>query len=70
MATQSWVNKEGVKHAPMWGHSVKDQRSVDVVSYFHTLGAVHHEVQDPIAQGVGLKLNDELGRSMVLNTEL
>ena len=49
----------------MWGPSVEDQRSGDVVSYLHHLGAAHQEVQDSIAQvGVetqGLKLNDELG---------
>jgi hypothetical protein len=57
--------QEGAEHAPLWGSRVQDQRSGDVVSYLHHLGAAHQEVQDPIAQGVvetqGLKLNDELG---------
>jgi hypothetical protein len=35
----------------MWGPSVEDQRSGDVVSYLHHLGAAHQEVQDSIAQG-------------------
>ena len=54
MATQSWVNKgvkEGAEHVPLWGPSVEDQRSVDVVSYLHHLGVAHQEVQDPVAQG-------------------
>ena len=65
MAT--WVNRvqEGAENAPLWGPSVEDQRSGDVVSYLDHLGAVHQKVQDPVAQGgvetQGLKLNDELG---------
>ena len=48
----------------MWGSSVDDQRSGDVVSNFHHLGAAQ-EVQDPVAKGgvetKGLELDDELG---------
>ena len=55
--------QEGTEHAPLWGPRVEDQRSGCVVSYLHHLGAVHQEVQDPIAQGgvqtQGLKPNDE-----------
>jgi hypothetical protein len=54
--------QEGAEHAPLWGPSVEDQRSEDVV--YH-LGAVRQEVQDPNAQGgvetQGLKVIDELG---------
>ena len=32
-------------------NSVEDQRSGDVVSYIHHLGAAYQEVHDPIAQG-------------------
>ena len=53
------------EHAPLWGPSVEDQRSGDVVSYLHHLGAACQEGQDPVAQGgvqtQGLELNDELG---------
>ena len=71
MAPQSWVNREYRRgHAPLWGPSVEDQRSGDVVSYLHHLGAACQKVQDPIAQGgvetQGLKLNDELGGYYVL----
>jgi hypothetical protein len=49
----------------LWGPSVEDQRSGDVVSYLHHLGTARQKVQDPIAQGgvetQGLKLNDVLG---------
>ena len=42
--------------------------------YLHHLGAARQKVQDPVAQGgvetQGLQLNDELGWSMVLNSEL
>jgi hypothetical protein len=55
---------EGAEHAPLWGHSVEDQRSGDDVSYLHHLGAAYQEVQDPVVQGgvqtQGLKLSDEL----------
>ena len=68
MATQSWVNRKhrrGLSTHPCGGPCVKDQRSGDVVSYLHHLGAARQEVQHPIAQGVvqnhGLKLNDGLG---------
>ena len=54
MAMQSWVKREYRRR----------QRSGDVVSYLHHLGAAQLEVQDPVAQGgvesQGLKLNDEL----------
>jgi hypothetical protein len=57
--------QEGTEHAPLWGPSVDDQQSGDVVSYLHHLGAARQEVQDPIAQGgvetQGLELNVELG---------
>ena len=42
--------QEGAEHAPLWGPSVEDQRSGDVVSYIHHLGAACQKVQDPIAQ--------------------
>jgi hypothetical protein len=58
----------------LWGPSVENQRSGDVVSYLYHLGAARKEVQDPIAHvGVetqGLKLNDKLEGTMVLNAEL
>jgi hypothetical protein len=57
--------QEGAEHAPLWVPRVEDQRSGDVVSYLHHLGAARQKVQESIAQcGVethGLKLNDELG---------
>jgi hypothetical protein len=57
--------QEGAEHAPLWGPSVEDHRSGNVVSYLHHLGTARQEVQDPIAQGgvetQGLKLNGELG---------
>ena len=57
--------QEGAENAPLWGTSVDDQRSADVVSYLHHLGPARQEVQDPVAQGgvetQGLKLDDELG---------
>ena len=62
MTTQSWVNRE---NAPLWGLSVVDQQSGDVVCYLHHMGTYRQEVQDPVAQGgvetQGLKLNDEFG---------
>ena len=65
MATQSWVNREYRRGLRTWGPSVEDQRSGDVVSYLHHLGAARQEVQDPVAQGgvqtQGLILDDELG---------
>jgi hypothetical protein len=42
---------EQAEHAPFWGPSVEDQRSGDVVSYLHHLGAALQDVHDPIAQG-------------------
>ena len=64
MTMQSWVNREyrrGLRTHPK-GPSVEDQRSGDVVSYLHHLGAARQEGQDSIAQGgVETKLNDELG---------
>jgi hypothetical protein len=42
---------EGAEHAPLWGPSVEDQQSLDVVSYLHHLGVARQKVQDPIAQG-------------------
>ena len=63
MATQSWLNREyrrGLRTQPC-----EDQRSRDVVSYLHHLGATRQEVQNPVALGgvetQGLKLNDEFG---------
>jgi hypothetical protein len=57
--------QEGAEHTPLLGPSVEDQRSGGVVSYLHHLGAAHHEIQDPNAQGAvetqDLKLSDELG---------
>ena len=57
--------QERAEHAPLWGPSVEDQRSSDVVSYLHHLGAACQKFQDPVAQGgvetQGLKLNDEFG---------
>jgi hypothetical protein len=57
--------QEGDEHAPLWGPSVEDQRSGDVVSYLQHLGAARQKVQDPVAQGrvetQALKLIDELG---------
>jgi hypothetical protein len=57
--------QEGEEHAPLWGPSVEDQRSGDVVFCLHHLWPARQEVQDPIAQGrvetQGLKLNYELG---------
>ncbi|CDQ86824.1 unnamed protein product [Oncorhynchus mykiss] len=35
--------QEGADHTPLWGSSGEDQRSVDVVSYLHHLGANHQE---------------------------
>ena len=62
--------QEGAEHAPLWGPSVEDQRSEDVVSYLHHLGEARQEVQDPMAQGgvqtQGFKLNDELGGNDVV----
>ena len=55
MATQLWVNREGVQegaeHAPLWGPSVEDQQSGDVVSYLNHLGPARQVIQDPIARG-------------------
>jgi hypothetical protein len=49
----------------LWGPNVEDQRSGDVVSYLHHLGAALQEVQDSVARGrvgtQGLELNDEFG---------
>jgi hypothetical protein len=57
--------QEGAENAPLWGLSVEDQRSGDVVSYLHHLGVARQRVQDPVAQGgvktQGLELNDEFG---------
>ena len=57
--------QEGAEHAPLWVPCVEDQRSGDVVSYLHHLGAARQEIQDPDAQGrvqtQGLELNDEFG---------
>ena len=57
---------EGAVHTLLWGPSSEDQRSGDVVSYLHHLGAARQKVQDPMAQGrvesQGLLLGDELGR--------
>jgi hypothetical protein len=67
VAKESWVNKEYRMGLSMHrcGARVEDQRSGDVVSYLHYLGAAYQVVQDPVAQGgvqtQGLKLNDELG---------
>ena len=56
--------QERAEHAPLWGPSVEGQRSGDVASYLHHLGAASQKVQDPISQGgfetQGLQL-DELG---------
>ena len=57
--------QERTEHARLWGPSVEDQRSGDVVSYPHHLEAARQEVQDLVEQG-GLQtqdpeLNDELG---------
>jgi hypothetical protein len=43
--------QEGAQNAPLWGPSVEDHRSGDVVTYLHHLGAARQEVQDPVAQG-------------------
>jgi hypothetical protein len=43
--------QEGAEYTPLWGPSVEDQRSGDVVSYLHHLRAARQKVQDPIAQG-------------------
>ena len=44
---------------------VEGQRSGDVVSYLHHLGAASQKVQDPVAQGgvetQGLQFDDEIG---------
>ena len=66
--------QEGAEHAPLWGPSVEDQRSGDVVSYLHSLGAACQEVQDPVALG-GLRprassLMMSLECTMLLNAEL
>ena len=57
--------QERAEISPLWGPSVEDQRSGDVVSYLHHLGETRQEVQDLVAQGgvdtQGLKLNDEFG---------
>ena len=57
----------------MWGPSVEEQQSGEVVAYLHHLGAARQEVQDPVAQGgvqtQGLKLKSLEG-TMVLNSEL
>ena len=46
--------QEGPENAPLWGPSVEDQQSGDVVSYLHHhLGVVRQEVQDSVAQGPG-----------------
>ena len=42
---------EGAEHAPLWGPSVEDQQSLDVVSYLPNLGVARQEAQAPIAQG-------------------
>ena len=56
---------KGAENAHLWGPRVEDQRSVDVVSYFHHLGAACQEVQGLVAQGgvetQGLELNDKFG---------
>jgi hypothetical protein len=43
--------QDGAEQPPLWGPGVEDQRSGDVVSYLHHLGAARQNVQDPIAQG-------------------
>ena len=57
--------QEGAEHSPLWGPSVEDQHSGDVVSYLHHLEAARQKVQDSIAKGgvetKGLQLDDELG---------
>ena len=66
--------QEGADHTPLWGSSGEDQRSVDVVSYLHHLGANHQEVQDQITQGElrprASSLMMSLEGTMVLNAEL
>ena len=56
--------QERAKPTPLWGPIVEGQRSGDVVSYLHHLGAACQKVQDPVAQGgvetQGLQLDDEL----------
>jgi hypothetical protein len=55
LAINAVLGEQGVQeradHTLLWGPSVEGQRSGDVVSYLHQLGAARQKVQDPIAQG-------------------
>ena len=55
--------QEGAEHTPLWGPSVEDQQSGDIVSYLHHLGSGPSGSPGPLAQGEvetqGLKVNDE-----------
>ena len=57
--------QERAQNAPLWGPSVEDQRSGDVVSQLHHLVAARQKVQDPIAQG-GV---DTQGSSLMMSLE-
>ena len=62
--------QERAENAPLWGPSVEDQRSDDVVTNLHHLGAARQEVQDPITQGGVESLMMSLEDTKVLNVEL
>ena len=55
MHGQALLGEQGVQeraqNAPLWGPSVEDQQSGDVVTYPHHLGAARQEVQYLVAQG-------------------
>ena len=66
--------QEGAEHASLWGPSVEDQRSGDVVSYLHHLGAAVRKSRTQLHRA-GLRprassLMRSLKGTMVLNAEL
>ena len=77
MATLSWVNREyrrGLSTHPCGGPSVEGQRSGDVVSYLHHLGAAVRKSRTQLHRA-GLRprassLMMSLDGTMVVNAEL